>query len=39
MQVERCFVHIDYQHRDDDDHDLHTPVVRQQSVKPVPCIS
>ena len=23
--VERCFVHIDYQHRDGNDHDLRTP--------------
>lgn len=27
--VERCFVHIDYQHRDHDDHDHTTPVVRK----------
>ena len=27
--VERCFVHIDYQHRVHDDHDLATPVVHK----------
>jgi len=29
--VERCFVHIDYAHRDVDDHDHNTPVVRKMS--------
>ena len=28
-QVERCFVHVDYQSRDLDDHDLTTPVIRK----------
>mmetsp|Transcript_6817 Transcript_6817/g.22523 ORF Transcript_6817/g.22523 Transcript_6817/m.22523 type:complete len:137 (+) Transcript_6817:1145-1555(+) len=28
-QVERCFVHIDYTHRDADDHDHATPVMRK----------
>jgi len=28
-QVERCFVHIDYTHRDTDDHDHATPVMRK----------
>jgi len=28
-QVERCFVHIDYQSREEDDHDLRTPVARK----------
>ena len=28
-QVERCFVHIDYQPREVDDHDLRTPVARK----------
>ena len=28
-QVERCFVHIDYQLRDHDDHDMMTPVLRK----------
>ena len=27
--VERCFVHIDYQPREDDDHSLTTPIARK----------
>ena len=27
--VERCFVHIDYQHRAEDDHDMQTPVTQK----------
>ena len=36
--VERAFVHIDYAHRDDDDHDHATPVLRKMhaSLREVP---